>query len=328
MLFLSRKEIESCFSMRDAIDSVEKSFSESFQGNIVSPLRTVMQAPDGVFLSMSAYMEKLGYAILKVVDIFPKNPECGLPAAPSAVILFDGKTGIPLAYMDGTYITQLRTGGATGAAFRRLAREDARIGAMIGAGGQAEMQIEAMLTVRHHMEEVRIADVSWERAEVLAAKMQKKYPNVRFVASADSSDAVREADLIVTATSSKKPTFPAGCVKKGVTVSAVGAFRPDMQEIDPIFVSTADKIFCDSKEAVLAESGDIIIPMQNGDIAADFFIEDLAQVLLGYMVGRESDEQNILFETVGFAAEDLLTAAAIYERAVTGGYGFHWGEHE
>lgn len=147
------------------------------------------------------------------------------------------------------------------------------------------------------------------------------------MAFTDNREAVREADLIVTATSSKKPTFPFDCIKQGVTVSAVGAFKSDMQEIDPEFVKQADKIFCDSNAAVLAEAGDIIIPMENGDIGEDCFIEDFAQVLTGNMCGRMDSKENILFETVGFAAEDLLTAAAIYERALVNGCGFRWGEN-
>lgn len=322
MLLLNRKEIELCFSIRDAIESVETAFVENLKGSVESPLRTVIPASGGNFLFMPAYMEAKGYAILKTVNIFPGNFDKHLPTAPSSLILFDGKTGIPLAYLDGTYVTQLRTGGATGAALRRLSREDARIVAMIGSGGQAETQIKAILTVRK-IEEVRIADVVLERAEALTEKMQNSFPHIKFLAFSDSNAAVMNADIIATATSSKKPTFSADYVKPGVTISAVGAYRPDMQEIDPKLVKMADKIFCDSKEAVLKEAGDIMIPLREGLISEDN-LADLAQVLMGQMDGRTSAKQNLLFETVGFAAEDLMTAAAIYERTKAKGFGTDW----
>lgn len=327
MLLLNRGEIESCFSMNDAIDAVQRAFEESYLGNIETPLRTVIPTQKGVFLFMSAYMENLGYAILKVVNIFSSNYEQGLPTAPSSIILFDGQTGIPLAYLDGTYVTQLRTGGATGVAFKHLAKKHTPVGAIIGAGGLAEMQIEAMLSVRN-VEEVRITDSKVSRAEILAQRMRNRFPDKKFCAVENSDEAIKGADLIITATSSKKPTFAALHVSNGVTVSAVGSFRPDMQEIDPAFLRIVDKVFCDSKQAVMKEAGDILIPMQKGDFSPDSFIEDLARVLTGSICGRINDEEIILFETVGFAAEDLITSAMIYERAKIMGCGISWSASE
>lgn len=322
MLLLDREEIKRCFSMKDAIASTETAFVENLKGMVESPLRTVIPAQAGNFLFMSAYARERGYAILKTVNIFPGNFDKGLPTAPSALLLFEGATGLPLACLDGTYVTQLRTGGATGAALRHLAREDVRIAAMIGSGGQAETQIEAMLTVRK-IQEVRIADVARERAEALACRMRERFPMVCFRSCSEGDVAVTDADVIVTATSSKKPTFSANHVKPGATISAVGAYRPDMQEIDPQLVAAADKVFCDDRKAVLAESGDIIIPLQEGLIEEKKLV-DLAQVLTGEAEGRTGGEQVILFETVGFAAEDLMAAATIYEVAKERGYGTVW----
>ena len=150
MLLLSRADIKKVFSIQDAIEADKKAFTLVSEGKCDLPLRTNIQAPkyDGCFLFMPAYIEEMDTASLKTVNIFPHNIDNGLPSSPAQVLLIDGKTGVVTAILDGTYITQLRTGASSGAAFDVLAKQSCRIGALIGTGGQAATQLEAMIAVR------------------------------------------------------------------------------------------------------------------------------------------------------------------------------------
>ncbi|MDZ4910538.1 ornithine cyclodeaminase family protein, partial [Clostridium perfringens] len=147
------------FTMKDAIETNKECFKIFSEGKSEVPLRTTIQAPNhnGVFLFMPSYVEELDAAGLKVVNIFPENVKENLPTAPAQVLLIDGKTGIVTAILDGTYVTQLRTGASSGAAFDLFAIKDAKIGALIGTGGQATTQLEAMIVARE-LDEVRVFD--------------------------------------------------------------------------------------------------------------------------------------------------------------------------
>lgn len=327
MLLLSKAEIKKVFTMKDAVEADKEAFRLVVEGKCDAPIRTNIQAPkhEGSFLFMPAYVEEMDTASLKVVDIFPHNIDQGLPTSPAQVFLIDGKNGIVKAVLDGTYVTQIRTGAATGAAFDLLAKKDCRIGALIGTGGQAAAQLEAMLTVRK-LEEVRVFDMNPERAQAFAATMQEELEEygAKIVAAVSSDEAVEGADLLVTVTPSSRPVFDASKVKEGATVSCVGAYQPHMQEMDPAILTRASKIYFDSEEAVLSESGDILIPLADGTITKEDFTGDLGQLIKGQIPGRESDEEIIVFETVGVAAQDLMAAKAIYDRAVEAGIGMNW----
>lgn len=327
MLLLSREDIKKVFTMKDAIEADKKAFQLVVEGKCDAPLRTNIQAPkhEGCFLFMPAYVEEMDTASLKIINIFPHNIDNGIPSSPAQVLLIDGKTGIVIAVLDGTYVTQLRTGAASGAAFDVLARKDARIGALIGTGGQAATQLEAMLAARD-IKEVRVFDLNYDRTKEFADRMQEELASygAKIVAAKTSDEAVEGADLLITVTPSSKPVFDASKVKEGATISCVGAYQPHMQEMDPAILTRASKIYFDSEEAVLSESGDILIPLADGTITKEDFTGDLGQLIKGQIPGRESDEEIIVFETVGVAAQDLMAAKAIYDRAVEAGIGMNW----
>lgn len=328
MLLLSKEDIKKVFSMKDAVEADKLAFQLVVEGKCDSPLRTNIQAPkyDGCFLFMPAYVEEMDTASLKVVNIFPHNIDQGLPSAPAQVFLINGKTGVVEAILDGTYVTQIRTGAATGAAFDLLAKKDCRIGALIGTGGQAAAQLEAMVTVRK-LEEVRVFDMNAERTKAFADQMNEELKDfgTKIIAVSSSDEAVEGADLLVTVTPSSKPVFDASKVKEGATISCVGAYQHHMQEMDPAILPRASKIYFDSEEAVLSESGDILIPLEEGLITKDDFTGDLGQVIKGEIPGRENEEEIIVFETVGVATQDLIAAKAIYEKAKEAGIGTIWG---
>ena len=327
MLLLSREDIKKVFTMKDAIEADKKAFQLVVEGKCDAPLRTNIQAPkhEGCFLFMPAYVEEMDTASLKIINIFPHNIDNGIPSSPAQVLLIDGKTGIVIAVLDGTYVTQLRTGAASGAAFDVLARKDARIGALIGTGGQAATQLEAMLAARD-IKEVRVFDLNYDRTKEFADRMQEELASygAKIVAAKTSDEAVEGADLLITVTPSSKPVFDASKVKEGATISCVGAYQPHMQEMDPAILTRASKIYFDSKEAVLSESGDILIPLEQGTITEEDFTGDLGNVIKGELAGRENEEEIIVFETVGVATQDLVAARTIYDKAVEAGVGIEW----
>ncbi len=327
MLLLSRNDIQKVFTMKDAIEADKLAFQLVVEGKCDAPLRTNIQAPkyDGCLLFMPAYAESMDAASLKIINIFPHNIDHGLPSSPAQVLLIDGKTGLVSSVMDGTYVTQLRTGAASGAAFDILAKKDCHVGALIGTGGQAATQLEAMLVARD-LKEVRVFDLNYERTSAFAEEMQQRLSSygTSIIAVKNSDEAIDNADLVITVTPSSTPVFDGTKVKKGATISCVGAYQHHMQELDPRALTRASKIYFDSEDAVLSESGDILLPLEQGIISKEDFTGDLGDVILGKLTGRENDDEIIIFETVGVATQDLVTAKWIYDRAKAAGVGTQW----
>lgn len=327
MLLLSKKDIQKVFTMKDAVEADKEAFTLFSEGKSVVPLRTNIGAPkyDGAFLFMPSYVEDLECSAIKIVNVFPKNIEKGIPTTPAQVLLIDGKTGVVISVLDGTYVTQLRTGAASGAAFDVLANPTAKKGALIGTGGQAATQLEAMLAVRD-LEEVKVYDINLQRTEEFVEKMNEELASygTRIIAAKSSDEAIEDADMIVTVTPSSKPVFDGNKVKAGATVSCVGSYQPHMQEMDSVILQRAGKIYFDSEEAVLSEAGDILIPLADELITKEDFTGDLGDVLLGKVVGRETEEEIIVFKTVGIGTQDLVTAKHIYDKAVEQGIGTEW----
>jgi ornithine cyclodeaminase len=327
MLLLSKDDIRRVFSMTDAIRADKEAFRLFSAGQCEVPLRTQIKAPkyDGTFLFMPAYIPALDYSVEKIVNIFPRNSGKNIPTAPAQVLLIDGTNGMIAAILDGMYLTQLRTGAASGAAFDLLARRECRKGTVIGTGSQAAAQVEAMLTVRI-LEQINVFDRNPRRAEQFAQQMRASFPyfSGRIVASSSVQDAVCDADLLITVTSAETPVFDGTLVKAGATVSCVGAYQPRMQEMDPRLLYRASKIYFDSQEAVLAEAGDIIIPLREGIITENDFTGELGEVVAGTIPARESENEIIVFKTVGIAAQDLVTAMRIYDKSVAAGIGTQW----
>ena len=274
---------------------------------------------------MPAYVEEMDTASLKIVNVFPHNIDQGLPALPAQVMLIDGKTGVVKSLMDGISVTQIRTGAASGAAFDILAKKECKIGALIGTGGQGAAQLEAMLEARQ-LEEVRVCGLHYDRTEAFVKQMQKEMEryDARILPVKSSDEAVEDADLIITATPAEKPVFDGTRVKKGATISCIGSYQHHMQEMPPVILTRASKIFFDSEEAVLSEAGDILIPLEDGTITKDNFTGDLGNVIKGEVTGRENDEEIIVFKSVGVATQDLVAAREIYDKAVKAGIGTKW----
>lgn len=327
MLLLNKENIKQVFTMKDAIKSVKESFILYSQRKSEDPLRTNIKVPkyNGSLLFMPSYVESTDFASLKIINLYPENIDKGVATSFSQIVLIDASTGEIVSILDGSYVTQLRTGAASGVCFDELSRKDAKVGALIGTGGQAATQLEAMLSVRN-LELVKVYDLSLERTTEFVKRMNKELKdyNTKIIVASSADDALENADLLITVTPSKKPVFDASKCKKGITISCVGSYQPDMQEMDPEILTLANKIYFDSKSAVLQEAGDIIIPLESGLISKDDFTGELGDVLSGKIKGRESNEEIIVFKTVGIGVQDLISAKNIYKNSLSKNVGINW----
>ena len=328
MLLLNEQDIRKVFDMNDAIDSNIEAYKIFSSGNAVVPLRQVIAADEGRgnFAFMPAYSSKLGAAGIKIVNIFPGNRERGEATTVGQVLLMDDKNGEVLALMDGSFITKFRTGAASGAAFKLFARNDAKIGCLIGTGGQADCQLEAMLAACN-LDEVRIVARDFAKTEKFAEAMSERFKDsgAKLIAYDDANEAVDGADVIVVVTVSTEPVFDANRVKKGAVVSGVGSYTAEMNEIDPKLFKLADKIYFDSKDACIAESADIQIPLREGLVSLEGLTGDIGEYALGEISGREADDDIIIFKNVGLGILDLVITKLIYEKAKNRKIGYQWG---
>lgn len=319
ILILKESDMSSMISMSDIIEADKEALSiySSQKSNI--PLRSNLDIPEykGQCLFMNGYAAPAKALGVKIVSVYPENINKNLTSVPATMVLVDAETGMVNSLLDGTYLTRLRTGAISGLATDILSRKDSKIFALFGTGGQAVTQLEAVLTVRK-IEEVRVFDVFKERAKEFAAKMTEKFGkkfNVKIIAAESSDKAVENADIITTVTTSKKPVFNANKVKKNVHINGVGSYTPEMQEIPGDILVKANKIFVDTRDGAINESGDLIKPIQSGLIKKEKINGELGEVINGLMKGRESDDEMTFFKTTGSAVLDLVAAQKIYEMA-------------
>ncbi len=324
MLILSRSEILSVFSMRDAIEADKKAFILHSQGKCRVPLRINFDAAEGrgQYLFMPAYAGGIERAGIKIVSVFPGNGARGIPVVPATVILLDGETGEVAALIEGTTLTQMRTAAIAGAATELLSRPESSVGALFGTGGQAPAQLEAILTVRN-LKEVRVFDVASERVQAFVeanASLAGRF-GTRLVAARSSDEAVDGADVITAVTTSARPVFDGGRVKPGAHINGIGAYTPAMEELPPEVLERAGRVYVDNREAVLAEAGDLMTPIREGRFGEEIIAGELGQLLLGEIDGRRSDEEITVMKTVGFATLDVVTAYEIVAKAEAAGVG-------
>ena len=325
ILILREEDILKAVDIKDIIEADKEALKNYSDGGSDIPLRTVIDVDkdsSSTAIFMPGYIKDKNALGMKIIDIYPDNIEKGLVTSPSTMILIDKDNGFVKAILDGTILTRLRTGAVSGAATEVLSNEDARSFLLIGTGGQAGTQLEAVLAVRD-IEEAYVFDVNYERAEAFAKEMNEKLKcyGAKILAIKELDEVLGDVDIITTVTTSKKPVFDGNKVKKGVHVNSVGSYTPDMQETPPDLLMRADKIFTDTKEGVIEEAGDVIIPMKEGKISKEKLAHELGDLLLGREVGRESKEEITWFKTVGFAGLDLVAGEKVYQLAKEKGIG-------
>jgi len=323
LCILSGADVRRAVTMAEAIQAVKGAYIQLSAGQAIVPLRTAVpvQKQEGVTLFMPAYLSASDALGAKIVSVFAGNLARGLPLIHAVVIVLDAETGRPVAIMDGTYLTALRTGAASGVATDLLARPDARVAAIFGAGAQARTQLEAVCTVRS-IEKVWVYDAVTERAAAYAEEMKTRgrpIPSAIAVASSPAQ-AVRDADVICTATTSTTPVFDDADLKPGVHVNGIGSYTPEMQEVPAETVARA-RVVVDSRSASLAEAGDLLIPLKKGLIRKADIHGEIGEVAAGQIPGRQSGDEVTFFKSVGVAVQDVAVAAWILRRAAELGLG-------
>ena len=299
--------------MRQAVEIIKKTFIELSDGRAVVPPRIQLDVPEhgGTTLIMPGYLPDRGQMAVKIVSVFGDNPERGLPVINALVVVVDSETGRPACVMDGTTLTALRTGAASGAATELLAREDARSVGVFGAGVQGRTQLEAVCAVRP-IETAWVFDVRREAASAFAEEMSGRLSiDVRV---AEHASRAAGADIVCTATTAGTPVFADAHVQPGAHINAVGVFKPHLQEIPEETVARAT-IVVDSRGACLEEAGDILVPISKGLLSEQSIRVELGEVAAGKKPGRTAPDEVTFFKSVGIAVQDVAAAAAVMSRA-------------
>ncbi len=323
MLALSRNDLRQVVTMQQCIELVKSAFVELYKGRADVPLRLGLDINPGkdVTLLMPAFLPELDALGFKVVSVFQSNSERNIPVTSAMVCLADAETGVPSAVLNGSYLTQLRTGAVSGAAADLMSRTDSRNLVVIGGGAQGVTQAAAVAAVRD-IATITVVDKFESSYPRFRAAIESDWPELagKLSFATDGEEAVRNADIICLATTSKEPVFDASWVKPGTHVSGVGSFTPEMQETPEGFVTRA-RIVVDMKEHALAETGDLIIPLQNGSLQESAIAGELGGLLLGEFPGRTSEEELTFFKSVGNAVQDMTVAAYAVKAAREQGIG-------
>ncbi len=313
---LTQKELRECINMKQAIVAMEEAFKEYYAGAAVLPLRTPVSITeeDALTLTMPAYLGKQQALGLKVVSIFPNNIKQNKPSINGLILLLDERSGEGKALMEAGYLTAMRTGAVSGLATQYLAKEDAAHVAILGSGVQAYTQLEAVLNVRP-IKKISLWSRSLESAKTFAQQLDHQQYEIKCFA--DIHDAVAEADVISTATSSTEPLIHLADLKAGVHINAVGSHTPQMREIDNKVLANS-LVVVDQIEAACAEAGEIVSALQEKSITMNDLLE-LGAVIAG--VKGKKDYQYSVFKSVGLAIQDISIAHAVYLNACKKGLG-------
>jgi len=318
--FLSADDVRRALPMADAIVAMKDAFAELSAGKVDMPVRAHIDVREhnGTALFMPSSAERFGAFGVKTVNVFGDNAAKGLPRIQALVSLFDRATGTPLAVMDGTALTALRTGAASGAATDLMARGDAASVAIFGAGVQGRTQLEAVCAVRS-ISTVWVYDAVAEAADTFASEMAGRL-GVDVSVAASPADALHEADVACTATVSTTPVFRDADLAPGTHVNAVGSYQHHVQELPEETVLRA-RVVVDHRASALAETGDLIIPIEKGLMTPADIYAELGELASGKLQGRHAPDEITLFKSVGVAVQDLAASARALRKAEELGLG-------
>ena len=311
---LSAADVRAALPMPKAIDAMRHAYSQLSAGTAIAPPRQHISTDKGVTLIMPAYLPEHSQFGIKVVSVYDDNPNFNLPRITATVLILDPATGAPKAFMDGASLTAIRTGAGGGVAADLLARKDAKTVGLFGAGVQARSQLQAVMAVRD-IARVNLISRTQASAEQLATEISEwttNAPKVNLVSTPQA--VVQDADIVLCATTSATPLFDGNALQPGTHITAVGTYVPEKREVDTTTIRRADRIVVDSREACLAEAGDLIIP--NADIDAE-----IGEIVNGDKPGRQSDSEITFFKSVGVAVQDAVAGAAVLAAAEAKGLG-------
>ncbi len=308
------QDIKNMISMEDAIQLMEAAFASFSRGKSHVPQRYISEL-SGLALDLffkPVHSEDLDRIAVKILTQKQGDMQPGIPTILGIVLLIDSCSGEFLSIVDGTYLTALRTGAASGIATKYLARKDAETVAIFGCGAQGVTQLEAVCKVRP-IKRAMLYDLNPHSAMRLKEMSQDKLKLT--VSIEEDMGNLKKADVICTATSSENPLFSLDEISKGVHINAIGSFKPHMQEISPLIVK-ASRLYIDSREAALKETGDLIKPITEDYISRTFVRDEIGDLINDQCDGRQSADEITLFKSVGIAVQDLFIANAVYTKSI------------
>lgn len=321
ILVLNSQQIKELLPMAECIELMADALSALARDEVFQPLRTIVRPPGarGLLGLMPAHRSgERGAFGLKAICVFPDNPSQGKDAHQGAVTLFNRETGELLALMNASEITAIRTAAVSAVATRLLAREDAQQLAIIGAGVQARTHLAALSCVRD-IKQVRVAARTFAHSQQLAQEMKARF-SFPIEPVETNEEAVRGADLIVTATSSLEPVIQRDWISAGAHINAIGTHSPKSREIDGATMASA-RIFVDRRESALNESGDYLLAAQEGVVSPESILGEVGELLIGATAGRNSTTDITLFKSLGLAIEDVACAEYLHRKALNQGVG-------
>jgi ornithine cyclodeaminase len=320
IVVVDQREVPALLPMSECIDVMARALSALARRNALMPLRSIMWLPErvGALGMMPAYIADLGVFGLKAISVFPGNHGTEYESHQGAVMLFETTHGKPLALVDASAITAIRTAAVSAVATTALARADAGDLAILGSGTQASVHLEAMRLARP-LRRVRVWSRSADRARHFAERESARW-RIPVEASATARDAVAGADLICTTPASPEPLLRGEWLEPGAHVNAVGSSVAFTRELDTAAV-VRSRLFVDRRESTLNEAGDFLFPKKEGAIGDDHICAEIGEVLVGDAKGRETPSEITLFKSLGLAIEDVAAAHHVYTKAVAAGRG-------
>ena len=321
LLVLSADDVHALLTYPDCTEAVAAALIARARGEVHQPLRTFVRPEGGAGMMVVMPViwpgRETGYA-LKAICLFPGNPAVGKDAHQGVVLLSSEETGEPVAIMNASAVTEIRTAAASVVATRALARPDATELAIIGTGVQARAHLRA-LAETWPLTGIRVAGRTPERAAAFAAALPG-HAGVPVRACASAEAAVAGAGIVVTATSAAEPVVRREWLAPGCHINAVGAYSPRTRELDTATVAAA-ALFADSRESASSEAGDFLLPLADGAITPDHLRAELGEVLTGKAAGRTSAAEITVFKSLGLAVEDLAAAQFLFARCSSEGRG-------
>jgi ornithine cyclodeaminase/alanine dehydrogenase-like protein (mu-crystallin family) len=317
LLVLSGRDVHALLGYRECANAMREALAALQDGRAQMPLRTVIrpEGAAGLVGLMPSYLDDYG---LKAICITTANPAAGLDTHQGVVLVSRGATGEPLALLNASAVTEIRTAAVSVVATDLLARPEADVLAVIGTGVQARSHVLALQEARD-LREIRLAGRSEERAERLAASLRDEVA-APVIACGSVPDAVAGAGIVVTATSSATPVLESGWLAPGTHINAVGACLPTDRELDTATVASG-VLFADRRDSLLTESGDYVLAAAEGAVSPAQIRAELGQILVGEAPGRQAADEITIFESLGLAIEDLAAARCAYDQAAATGGG-------
>jgi len=307
---LRRSQVRRALTMAEAIEAVEAAFRAYGQGRAQMPPKPYLLFPKGDLRCMPAYIPEIGFASVKNVNVHPGNS--GLPTVMGTLTLFDPDTGFPVAIMDATELTAIRTAAAAAVATRYLARRDSETIAIIGAGGQSHAQLEGLMLTLPGVRRILVCDADAARAQRLAERSARTYGVEVGVASA--RQAASEADVLTTITPVRRPIVERDFVRPGTHINAIGADAPGKQELAPGILKDAKVVIDEYEQA--SHGGEINVAVSSGLIGRGDIYADIGELVAGKKPGRQSADEITVFDSTGLAIQDLACAALVYRKVM------------